>query len=52
MDCRKILELLTSVTLKVSQLSGDGRSIISNSIELKSKSKVEFECMHVKKKEF
>ena len=37
MDCRKLWELLTTKTLKVSQLAGDGESIIGKIIELESK---------------
>ena len=39
MDCRKSWELLTLEKLKVNQLVGDGRSIISRIIELERKSK-------------
>ena len=47
-DCRKAWKLLTSEKLKESQLEGDCRSIISRVVELKSKSKIEFEQARVK----
>ena len=46
MDCRKVWKLLTSKTLKVSQLAGDGGSIISKIIELENKTKAEFEHVY------
>ena len=49
-DCWKVWESLTSETLKLSQLTGDGGSIISRIIELDRNSKIEFECVHVNKK--
>ena len=51
MDCRKFWELLSSETLKSSQLPGDGRLIISKIIDLEIKSKKEFECAHAKTKD-
>ena len=48
MDCQKVWELLTLETFKVSQLSGVGGSIISRIMEQESKSKIKFECVHVK----
>ena len=47
MNCREFWELLTSDTLKASQLAEDGGSIISRIIELENKSKIEFEHVHV-----
>ena len=49
-DCRKVWELLICGKVKSSQLAGDGGSIISKIIELKSKTKIEFEHVHVKTK--
>ena len=51
MDCRKVWELLTSKKLKESHLAGDSGSIIIEIIELESKTKIEFECMHAKTKD-
>ena len=47
-DCRKSWELLISEKLKASQVAGDEISTIFRIIELERKSKIEFECMHVK----
>ena len=40
-------ELWTSKKIKASQLAGDGGSIISKIIDLESKTKIEFEYVHV-----
>ena len=49
-DCYKVWELITADKLKASQFSGDGGSITSNISELESKTKIEFEYLHVKTK--
>ena len=48
MDCRKVWWLLTLETFKASPIEGYDGSIIIRIIELENKSKIEFECVHVK----
>ena len=50
MDCSKVFELSKTKDLKVSQLVVDGGSIIRKVIGPENKSKIEFECAHVKTK--
>ena len=48
MDCKKMWEMVTSDSLKASQLAGDGGSIISKILEVENKSNIEFEYIHVR----
>ena len=49
-DCRKVWEMVAADGLKSSQLAGDGGSIVSRIIEIESKSKIDFEYIHVNNK--
>ena len=51
MDCKKAWEMVTSDSLKATQLAGHGRSIISKILEVERKSNIEFECIRVRKTE-
>ena len=46
-DCRKPWEMVSADSLKVSQLEGDVGTIFSRIIEIESKSKIDFEHVHV-----
>ena len=45
--CRKAWEMIAANRLKESQLAGDGGSIVGRVIEIESKSKIDFEHVHV-----
>ena len=47
-DCKKEWEMITSDSLKASQLAGDGGSIISKILKVERNSHVEFEYVHVR----
>ena len=47
-DCKKEWEMITSDSLKASQLTGDGGSIISKILKVERKSNVEFKHVYVR----